>query len=103
MLFQDHPEDMYGYWYLSDDYMFFGTYGNFSSATGPDPVKISKYSFVAKSPIPSLTGKFAPKFNGNIDTTLLVRNLTFCQSKMQKMFNLHKCEFGVICCHTQKT
>jgi hypothetical protein len=52
--------------------MFFGKYGNFTSTTGPDPVKISKYAFPVMSPIASFTGKFAPKFNGNIDTALVV-------------------------------
>jgi len=52
--------------------MFFGKYGNFSATSGPDPTKIIKYKFIAKSPVPSFTGKWAPKFDGTIDTSIMV-------------------------------
>jgi hypothetical protein len=56
------PQDLYGYWHLSDDLMFFGKYGNFSATTILNATKLAKYSFNVKSPVPSFTGKWAPKF-----------------------------------------
>jgi hypothetical protein len=47
---------------MSDDFMFFGKYGNFRAITVPDALQLSKYSFTVKSPVPSFTGKWAPKF-----------------------------------------
>lgn len=44
--------------------MFFGKYGNFYALTIPNAKQLSKYSFTAKSPVPSFTGKWAPKFGG---------------------------------------
>ncbi len=66
------PDDMYGYWHFSDDIMFFGKYGNFSVTTGPDPAKLAKYKFTVKSPVPSFTGKWAPIFDGTVDTSIMV-------------------------------
>ena len=71
----DLPQDMYGYWYLSDDYMFFGKYGNFSATTSPGPVKLSNFFFGHLSPIPSFTGKFAAKFLGTVDSSITVSNI----------------------------
>ena len=63
---------MYGYWHLSDDFMFFGKYGNFSAITTPDAVQLSKYSFTVLSPVQSFTGKWAAQFNGNADGSIVV-------------------------------
>ena len=64
---------MFGYWHLSDDFMFFGKYGHFTATTTALTQNLAKYTFVSKSPVPSLTGKWAPKFDGNIDTSIMVR------------------------------
>ncbi len=42
--------------------MFYGKYRNFSATTILNSTKLAKYSFNVKSPVPSLTGKWAPKF-----------------------------------------
>jgi hypothetical protein len=63
---------MYGYWYLGDDYMFFGKYGNFSATISPDLVKLNNYDFTTLSPIPSFTGKYAAKFLGTMDSSITV-------------------------------
>jgi len=52
--------------------MLFAKYRNFSATTSPDPEAIRKYSFIAQSPVPSFTGKWAPRFDGNIDTAIVV-------------------------------
>jgi hypothetical protein len=63
---------MFGYWHLSDDFMFFGKYGHFTATTTASAQNIAKYKFVSKSPVPSLTGKWAPKFDGTISTAIMV-------------------------------
>jgi hypothetical protein len=64
---------MFGYWHLSDDFMFFGKYGHFTATTTTLTQNIAKYKFVSMSPVPSMTGKWAPKFDGTINTAILVR------------------------------
>ncbi len=56
------PQDMYGYWHLSDDLMFFGKYGNFTAQTILNATNLAKYTFTVKSPVSSFTGIWAPKF-----------------------------------------
>jgi len=63
---------LFAYWHFSDDIIFFGKYGNFSATTGPDPAKLVKYKFTVKSPVPSFTGKWAPIFDGTVDTSIMV-------------------------------
>jgi hypothetical protein len=71
------PQDLLGYWHLSDDLTLFGKYGSFKFATNPDPTKLFKYSFIPNSPVQSFTGKYGLQFDGTIDTSLLVFNLLF--------------------------
>ncbi len=52
--------------------MFFSKLGNFISTTIPNSVKIGKYSFTVLSPLPSFTGKWAPQFDGTVDTSISV-------------------------------
>ncbi len=52
--------------------MFFGKYGSFSATTSPNPARLSNFFFGTLSPIPSFTGKFAPKFLGTLDSSITV-------------------------------
>jgi len=52
--------------------MFFGKYGNFSVSIEPTPAKLARYKFTVKSPVPSFTGKWAPIFDGTIESSIMV-------------------------------
>ena len=56
------PIDLYGYWLLNDDQMFFGKYGNF--VTNPSS-RTGNFNYQTLSPAPSLTGKYAVKFSAS--------------------------------------
>jgi len=66
------PDDLFGYWHLSDDLILYGQYRTFKPASSPDPTKLANYGFIANSPVPSFTGKFGLKFDGYPNTVLLV-------------------------------
>ncbi len=66
------PNDLFGYWHLSDDLMLYGQYRTFKPASSPDPTKLTNYGFIANSPVPSFTGKFGLKFDGTSNTALMV-------------------------------
>ena len=56
------PTDLFGYWLLNDDLMYFGNYGNF--VTNPYSLT-GKFTYQTLSPVASLTGKYAVKFVGS--------------------------------------
>ncbi len=64
---------MFGYWHLSDDFMFFGKYGHFTATTTALTQNIAKYKFISMSPVPSLTGTPPPPFDVTINTAIMVR------------------------------
>ncbi len=66
------PEDLFGYWHLSDDLILFGKYGTFKEATKPDPANLDKYTFIPNSPVPSFTGKWGLQFDGTMNTAIMV-------------------------------
>jgi len=66
------PDDLFGYWHFSDDFMLYGQYRTFKPASGPNPTKLIYYDFIANSPVPSFTGKFGLKFDGSSNTALMV-------------------------------
>jgi hypothetical protein len=42
------PPDLFGYWTLNDDLMFFGSYGNFNTLSVVDASRLNAYKFLTK-------------------------------------------------------